>query len=98
MAALLGKALSKVWKYVAVAAAGIDIRDMLLQPNPQPAIEIPKPPVLQIPPFHDLVEDDNLSKEEILVLCWAGLAMLFAIFAVITICKCISMIRYKPDA
>lgn len=89
---ICARALSKVWKYVAVAAAGYEFRDTLVQPQ--------QPQVIAIPQKYAPVQyfaDDKLNKEDIQALLWAGLGIWFAIFLVITISKCISAIRNNPD-
>lgn len=89
---VLARALSKVWKYVAVAAAGYEIHATLDHPQQSPIIAIPQP----YGPIRNS-ETNNLNKEDIMALLWAGLGILIAIFLVIGISKCISAIRYKPD-
>lgn len=84
-----GKALWKLGKYVTALAAGIELHSAFA---PEPETKI-----ITFPQPTKPIEDYKLNASELMVLGWGALAILFAIFVVITVFKCISAFRFTPE-
>lgn len=95
----LGKALWKVGKYVSAAFAGFEAHNLFVPPPETRILAIPEPnyPKGMIPQPTKSIENDQLNASDLMILGWAALAILFAIFVVVTVFKCISAFRFTPE-